>query len=260
MSETIQRAALALREAQRTKQAVEPLTTSFPGLTVEEAYQIQALNLGLRLEAGERRVGHKIGLTSEAIQAWLKVNEPDFGGLLSGMMVPDGGELSLGKLLQPRAEGELVFVLGEPLEGPGVTAAQVLRATEFVLPSIEIIDSRVKDWKISLVDTVADNASSAMCVVGSTPVPVGRWDLRLVGMALRRNGRVVSTGAGAACLGNPAEAVAWLANRLSAFGQRLEAGQMILSGALGPAVEMAVGDFWEVQVGDEARASFRVVA
>lgn len=255
--ETRAEVAAALHQAARLRQPVDPPSTYWP-LTIEDAYAIQQENVARRLRGGATLLGHKVGLTSEAIQRWLKVNEPDFGALLDDMIVPDGGLVAPARMMQPRAEGELAFVLGRDLTGPGCTAADALRATALIFPSIEIIDSRIKDWKLTLEDTVADNASSGLFVLGSTPLDPRALDLRLVGMSLRRRGRVVSTGAGAACLGNPAEAVAWLANKLAAFGQTLQEGQIILSGALGPAVPVAPGDWFEVQIGPLARASFRV--
>jgi 2-oxopent-4-enoate hydratase len=187
-------------------------------------------------------VGHKIGLTSKAVQSWLKVGEPDFGVLLDDMIVADGDSAHTAKLLQPRAEAEIAFVLGRDLAGPGITAAQVIAATDFLLPAIEIIDSRIADWRITYEDTIADNASSGMFVLGSRPVSIRDVDLRLCGMALRKNGMVVSTGAGAACLGHPINAVVWLANKLAEFGQKLSAGDILLSGALGPVTPVEVGD------------------
>jgi 2-oxopent-4-enoate hydratase len=193
-------------------------------------------------------VGKKIGLTSRAVQKQLGVSEPDFGYLISSMNVPMGETVSRSTLLQPRVEGEAVFVLKRSLKGPGITVADVARATDFVLPCIEIIDSRVKDWRIKIQDTVADNASSALFVLGTEPRRLGNSDLREAGMALRVNGEVLSTGCGAACLDHPALAVAWLANALGKFGVALEAGELILSGAFGPVVPVSAGDRVEVEI------------
>ncbi len=209
---------------------------------------MQRINLDRRLDAGARLVGWKVGLTSEAIQSWLGVDEPDFGGLLDDMAVNDGGSVETSRLLQPRAEAEVAFVLGRELEGPGCSVADVLAATDYLLPAIEIIASRVADWKITWADTVADNASSGMFVLGSRPVPVAAVDLRLAGMRLAKNGRTVSTGAGAACLGSPAVAVAWLANKLAEMGERLRPGAIVLSGALGPVTNVAPGDWLAAEI------------
>lgn len=252
-----QQVADLLWEAQQSGASIAPVTQG-RALNVEDAYAIQKINVQRHLGLGATMLGHKVGLTSKAIQAWLKVDEPDFGTLLDSMLIPQGGTVDPARMMQPRAEGELAFVLAEDLRGPGVTAVDVLQATSFVLPAIEVIDSRIQDWTLTLEDTVADNASSGLFVLGSEPIPVEEVDMQLVGMALRRRGRVVSTGAGLACMGNPAEAVAWLANKLSSLGQPLRAGQIILSGALGPAVPVEPGDWFEVSLGDLGQASFRV--
>lgn len=236
-----------LHDAQQTRTPCAPLTAEFD-LSPHDAYAIQQINIERRLDAGAVRAGWKIGLTSHAIQSWLNVDEPDYGTILDEMIVPDRGDVDTAMLLQPRAEGEVVFVMKHDLEGPGVDGARVIAATDFVLPAIEIIDSRIADWKIQWADTVADNASSAMLVFGSTPIPLHQLDLRLAGMTLRKNGRVVSTGAGAACLGHPVNAVAWLANKLWEMGTSLRAGDVVLSGALGPVTPVAPGDALDVEI------------
>lgn len=234
----------------RTEQAaLAPLTETHPGFSLEDAYAVSETTLSKRLrQGGARLVGKKIGLTSRAVQKQLGVNEPDFGYLTSDMNLPFGESVSRSTLLQPRVEGEVAFVLKRDLGGPGVTVADVIRATDFVLPCIEIIDSRVKDWKIKIEDTVADNASSAMFVLGTEPRRLRDTDLRLAGMALRVNGEVMSTGCGAACLDHPALAVAWLANALGRYGAKLNAGDVILSGAFGPVVPVNAGDLVEVTI------------
>lgn len=251
-----------LWQAQADGQTCRPLT-DLAELDVSDAYAVQRINIDRRL-AGEgfhgraaRRVGHKIGLTSHAVQAWLGVDQPDFGVLLDDMQCPDGGSVDLSGLLQPRAEAEIAFVLGERLEGPGVTAADVLRATEFVLPAIEIIDSRIAEWAIKYEDTIADNASSGMFVLGSTPVAPEGLPLRTAGMALRKRGSVVSTGAGAACLDHPVNAVVWLAETLAGFGEGLEAGHVVLSGALGPVCDVAPGDWLRADIAHLGSVSVR---
>jgi 2-keto-4-pentenoate hydratase len=249
-----------LRTAQAERTPCEPLTAINNEITVEEAYAVQDENIRRRLEGGARLVGRKIGLTSHAIQEWLGVDEPDFGCLLDDMIVDDGARVDTSKLLQPRAEAELAFVLKEELCGPGITAAQVIQATDFVVPAIEIIDSRITDWDIEYPDTIADNASSALFVLGNQPVKLeDAGDLRLAGMKLRKNGRVVSTGAGAACLGHPLHAVAWLANKLAEFDTTLEPGQIILSGALGPVTDVEPGCWLEASIArvGSVRVSFR---
>lgn len=262
--ERVERAAQMLWDAQFGRTPCAPLSQSFEGLSVQEAYAIQELvgrwrelRHGLDGARPARLVGHKIGLTSEAIQSWLKVNEPDFGLLLSDMVVNDSMVASTSTLLQPRAEAEVAFVLKEDLSGPGVTAAQVVHATEYVMAAIEVIDSRIADWKITYEDTIADNASSGLFVLGGRPQKIEDVDLRLCGMAMRKNGRVVSTGAGAACLGHPVNAVVWLANKLGEFGQGLKAGQVVLSGALGPVCDVADGDYVEAEISGLGRVTVR---
>jgi len=180
------------------------------------------------------------------MQRLLNVNEPDYGHLLSNMLLLEGEPCIRKKLIWPRVEGELAFILKERLQGPGITPSDVLRATEGIMPAFEIVDSRIRDWKIKLPDTVADNGSSAFLVLGSRMISVKDLDLRLIGMVLEKNGEVVSTGAGAAVWGNPAAAVAWLANKLSDFGIALEAGEIILSGALTAAEDANEGDIFSV--------------
>ncbi len=244
-----------LWQAQLDATPCEPLTALDDAITVEQAYEVQRLNIERRL-AGDgpegkqaRLVGRKIGLTSHAIQEWLGVDEPDFGCLLDDMVVADGARVDTSGLLQPRAEAEIAFVLGRDIRGPGVTAAQVVQATDFIVPAIEIIDSRIEDWDIEYPDTIADNASSGLFVLGNQPVALeDAGDLRLAGMTLRKNGRVASTGAGAACLDHPINAVVWLANKLSEFDTDLEAGQIILSGALGPVCDVEAGDWLDAEI------------
>lgn len=251
-----------LWNAQFSRIPTEPLTQDHH-LTVSDAYAIQSRNIERRLnERGllgpkARPIGHKIGLTSQAVQEWLGVDEPDFGVLLDDMVVPDGELARTSELLQPRAEGEIAFFLGRRLSGPGVTAADVIAATEFVLPAIEIVDSRVARWEVKYADTVADNASSGMFVLGTKPTRLSSVDLPMAGMTLRKNGRVKSTGAGAACLENPVNAVVWLANKFGEFGKSLEAGEVILSGALGPVVPVLEGDHIEVRIAHLGTATAR---
>jgi 2-keto-4-pentenoate hydratase len=238
----------ALASAAAERRPIEPLTTTHPELTVADAYAIQAAGIERRLAEGRLVRGRKAGLTSAAMQAQLGVDEPDFGTLLEDMIVEDGDEIAFHRLIQPRAEAEIGFVLERDLEGPGASASDALRATAGVVACIEVIDSRIEDWKIGLVDTVADNASSALAVTSGRLVPVGGLDLRLVGMAFYRNGELVETGAGAAVLGNPARCVAWLANKLAQFGDRLHASDLILAGALHKSVAVEPGDVFRAEL------------
>lgn len=248
-----------LWNAQETRTPCDAPTSDHPDLTIEDAYGIQQINLERRIGAGARPAGRKIGLTSRAVQEWLGVAEPDFGGLLDDMAVPNGGSVEVSRLLQPRVEGELAFVLKRNLRGPGVTAAQVIAATDFVLPAIEIIDSRVKDWKFRIQDTIADNASSALFAAGSQPATLREIDTRTIGLTLRKNGAVVSTGAGVACLEDPVNAVVWLVNKLGTLGVEIEAGEIILSGALGPVSPVVAGDYITASIGRMAEVAVRFV-
>ncbi|NPV70593.1 MAG: 2-keto-4-pentenoate hydratase [Firmicutes bacterium] len=235
-----------LMEAEKSKRPVDQITSRFEGITVADAYRIQMATIGTKVAEGHKIIGKKIGLTSKAMQDLLGVAEPDYGHLLDDMLVHEGEAVDCASLCQPKAEGEVAFVLKKDLEGPGLTVVDVLRATEGVMAAIEIVDSRVRDWKIKIQDTVADNASSAMFVLGSRLVNPCDIDLRLVGMVLEKNGQVLSTAAGAAVLGHPAVAVAWLANKLSEYGLGLSAGEVVLSGAFTAAPPVAAGDVFRV--------------
>jgi 2-keto-4-pentenoate hydratase len=234
--------AARLRTAETDRAPIAPLTEELPDLTVEDAYRIQELNVRARLDAGEVIRGRKIGLTSVAMQQQLGVSEPDFGAIFASMIVEEGDPVPSWDLIHPRAEAEIAFVMAEALRGPGVTALDALRAVAGAVPAIEVIDSRVADWKIQLPDTIADNASAARVVCRGRLTPVADLDLRLLGMVFSHNGEVVATGAGAAVLGNPIRCVAWLANKLGEFGVGLEAGDLVLAGALTGAVSVAPGD------------------
>ena len=237
-----------LWEADRTAIPIAPLTERYPDLVIEDAYAIQGINIARRVAAGERVIGRKVGLTSAPMQKLLGVDEPDFGVLTDAMFIEDGDPIEVSSLNQPRVEAELAFLMETDLAGPGVTTSTALRAIAGALPAVEIVDSRVKDWKIKLVDTVSDNASSGLLVVGGRMRKVEDLDLRLLGVAVYRHGELIDTGAGAAALGNPARCVAWLANKLGSFGEGLKAGDIVLPGA----VHKMVG----VQPGDLFRADF----
>lgn len=240
--------------AQEKRQPCSPLTKLYPEISVEEAYAIQGMNLKRR---PGHVIGYKIGLTSKAVQSWLGVDQPDFGGLLDEMIVHDGGVASTARLLQPRAEAEIAFVLKHDLDKNVITAADVIAATDFILPALEIIDSRIANWTIRYEDTVADNASSGLFVLGSDPIKLTDVDLTLAGMLLRKNGKIVSTGAGAACLGHPVNAVVWLANTLRKLGTPLRAGHIVLSGALGPVTDIVKGDHLLAEIAHVGDVSVR---
>lgn len=232
----------ALWNAEVTRTAIAPLTETVPRITVDDAYEIQLVNVRRRLEQGARTVGKKIGLTSKAMQRQLQVDQPDYGHLLDTMCVAEGDLVSLSQFLQVRTEPEIAFIMGKQLAGPGVTVAGALAAIDSVLPALEIIDSRIRDWKIRLEDTVADNASSCRVVCGGHAVPIRTCDWRLAGMVFERNGEIVDTGAGAAVLGNPVHAVVWLANKLAEFGAAIEPGDLVLPGSLCASIPVKTGD------------------
>jgi len=241
------------------RHTVAPLTARLPGITVQDAYAIQQRFIKRRLDAGETVVGKKIGVTSKAVQTMLDVHQPDFGWLLDGMIYNEGESVPMERLIQPRAEGEIAFVLKRDLIGPGITNADVLRATECVMTCFEIVDSRITDWKIRIEDTVADNASCGVFVLGDSAVDPRRVDLGLCGMVLEKNGEIVGTGAGVAALGHPANAVAWLANTLGRLGIPLKAGEVILSGSLAALIPVKAGDNLRVTIGGIGGCSVRFV-
>lgn len=247
--EEAERVAIAgsLAEAEETGNAIAPITSTFADLTPADAYEIQLINIRHRLEQGARIVGHKVGLTSWAMQRLMGVTEPDYGHLLDDMMRASGDTIRTADLCQPRVEVEIAFVLRQPLRGPNCTEDEVIRATDHVVGAIEIIDSRIADWKIGLPDTIADNASSALVVLGEHPLPLGDIDIRLNGVLLRKNGQIVETGAAGAVLGNPVTAVAWLANTLHTFGTILERGHVVMPGSCTAAVAVGPGDFIEAE-------------
>lgn len=238
-----------LYTALRQATPLEPLTSRYPDLSIEHAYRIQERMNLRRQQDGERIIGKKIGVTSRAVMNMLGVHQPDFGMLTDAMLVNQGGTIELASMIAPKAEGEIAFVLKRDLCGPGVGFAEVVAATECVLPCFEIVDSRVRDWKIKIQDTVADNASCGVFVLGSQAFSPLKVDLHTCGMVLERNGEVVVTGAGAAALGSPFNAVAWLANTLGRLGMSLKAGEVILSGALGAMVPVQPGDQFRVAMG-----------
>ncbi|MED1204479.1 2-keto-4-pentenoate hydratase [Heyndrickxia acidicola] len=238
----VENLAEALIEAERSRKSILPLTKSYPALSTDDAYRIQLEVIQKKLNTGRKIIGKKVGLTSKAMQSMLGVTEPDYGHLLDDMTVPDGEIVETGEMISPKIEAEIGFILGEDIKGPNITFLDVLMATEYVTPALEIIDSRIENWDIQLADTVADNGSSAKVVIGGSRIKVEEVDLRTVGMTLYKNRRLQATGAGAAALGHPAHAIAWLANKLSEFDIPLKAGELILPGALSKAIEVQSGD------------------
>lgn len=238
-----------LTEARENGKPCPPLRGRLlPEGDVESAYQVQQRQAQAWWDRGERRVGAKIGLTSRAVQENFGVYQPDFGVLTDVMAVGDGVEVAIDRLLQPRVEAEIAFVLGADLPEERITTVDLIRAVDHVLPAIEIVDSRIAGWDISIVDTVADNASSGLFVLGTTPRRLADVDLRLCGMVLEHAGEPVSVGAGAACLGNPLHALEWLAGTMARAGDPLRAGDVVLSGALGPMVPVTPGAAYEARI------------
>lgn len=240
--ETRAKAANELLTAYSTREPVEPLIQTYPEIELADAYQIQLLQIQTLLGRGGIIKGHKVGLTSRAMQKHLGVSEPDYGHLLAGMFYLEHLPIPIDRFLQPRIEPEIAFVLKHPLRGPGVTTADAINSVDYVLPALEIVDSRVRDWKISLIDTISDNASSGAVVLGSSPTPLAAVDLRLTGCTFHCNSQVVRTGAGGAILGSPLNALVWLANTVGALGVTLEAGHVILPGAVTSLVTVEPGD------------------
>jgi 2-keto-4-pentenoate hydratase len=247
-----------LYDAGKSKKAVESLVSRFSDVTIECAYKIQIENIKRRIDEGERIIGKKIGLTSLPMQKLLGVYEPDYGQIFDTMFLP-GNELSMSDVIQPKAEGEIAFVMKESLKGPGITPFDIIRATDFVMPAIEIIDSRVKDWKIKIQDTIADNASSAFIVVGTKYLSLNEVDMFTTGMVLRINGEVVNTGAAAAVMGNPVSSVTWLVNKLSEFGVGVKKGEIILSGSLTAAVALNKNDIVDVVFDRLGQVTLKVI-
>jgi 2-keto-4-pentenoate hydratase len=250
-------AARRLREAYAGG-AVPPLRDLLDPTDARGAYAVQAINTQEWLKSGRRPVGRKVGLTAKTVQAQLGVEQPDFGVLFADMQIPNGGILDRKAVIQPKAEAEVAIVLAKDLDNEGARAADVAAATEHVVAAIEIVDSRIADWKISFADTVADNGSSAFFVLGSTRRLIEEIDLYTCGMVLEVNGEVASVGAGAACLGHPLEAAAWLARTLASAGEPLRAGDVILTGALGPMVTLAPGDRVTARIAGLGQVSFSV--
>ncbi len=254
----IENAALALRASYENGTPCAPVREAIRPGGLEAAYAVQEVNTRHWLEAGRRLSGRKIGLTSHAVQRQLGVDQPDYGMLFADMDVPEGAEIDLGRVLQPKAEAEIAFVLGRDLDMDHVTSADVLRAVDYAVPALEIVGSRVANWDIKIWDTIADNASSGLYVLGTRPHRLGDVDLALCGMVIERAGEPVSIGAGAACLGNPLNAAVWLAQTMVLAGRPLLAGDVVLTGALGPMVDVSPGDVLNVKVNGfgRVRAAF----
>lgn len=254
--------AAALRKATEEGRPIPPVRDRLPGMGLDDAYRVQAINHRSWLASGRNLSGYKIGLTSDAVQRQLGVDQPDYGMLYADMAVLDGREIPRSWTIQPKVEAEVALVCGRDLaparppesRGPSFrgqgpfTVSDIISATEYALPCIEVVDSRIENWSIRIADTVSDNASSGLYVLGNTPRRLEGLDLRLCGMALESGGDPLSTGAGAACLGHPLNAAVWLANTFHRLGMRIQAGDVILTGALGPMVPAQPGRTYEARI------------
>jgi 2-keto-4-pentenoate hydratase len=251
-------AAAALRAAREQRQTIPRISETHGISGLDAAYAVAEINTAARLAQGARIVGMKVGLTSKAVQQQLGVDQPDFGVLFDDMAYQDGDGVPMARLIQPKGEAEVAFVVGRDLDQPTPSYAEFLAALAYALPAIEVVDSAINDWKITLVDTVADNASSALYVLGDQPVGLGHCHFAELGMTLHKNGETASVGTGAACLGHPLRAAYWLARTLGQRGMSLKAGQVILSGALGPMVPVTAGDLVQVHIGALGSVSCRM--
>jgi 2-keto-4-pentenoate hydratase len=256
---SIAAAAVALRAARAQRQAIAPVSATYGIEGLEAAYAVSDLNIQADLAAGRRIVGLKVGLTSKAVQQQLGVDQPDFGVLLDHMEFLSGQGVPAGRLMQPKVEAEVAFVVGRDLVGRVPSYAEFVSAIDHALPALEIVDSAIIDWKISLVDTVADNASCGLYVLGDQPVALGQLSLADLGMSMTCNGQIVSVGTGAACLGHPLRAAYWLACTMARLGRGLRAGQVVLSGALGPMAPVKAGDLVQAHIGALGRVGCHLV-
>lgn len=250
--------AKALYEARRTRTPIAPFTDADPGLGMADGYAIQQELVRLLLADGDRVIGYKVGLTSVPMQKMIGVDSPDYGPVLASTVYADGATVPLSDFIAPKVEAEIVFTLGAPLRGPGVTVEAARAAIAGASAGMEIVDSRIADWRIKLADTVADLASNGAMATAATSVPLGEFDPRLTGMVMTRNGELVDTAAGAAALGDPVAVVAWLANTLGEHGVTLEAGHVVMTGALHAAVPLSPGDVFTAEFDRLGTVSIRV--
>lgn len=244
----IQEIAERLRRAADNGAAIAPIRDEIAVGGLAAAYAIQSANTEFYLAQGRRLTGRKIGLTSKAVQKQLGVDAPDFGMLFADMEVQDGEEIAMARLHQPKVEAEIALVIDQDLDDDELTMPELISSVAYALPAIEIVGSRIENWNIKLLDTVADNASSGLYVLGSKPVSLGAFDPRMCGMVMERRGEQVSLGAGMACLGNPLNAALWLARTMVKVGAPLTAGDVIMTGALGPMVAVNPGDVFEARI------------
>lgn len=258
-SQLYQKIADYLLQAEKERREIPRITLEYPDLTLEEAYLIQQELVKRKLEEGKRILGPKMGLTSHAKMRQMNVDNPIYGYIFDYMVIPNGGVLKMDELIHPKVEAEIAFLIARDIEGPGVTGAQVLAATEYVIPALEVIDSRYQNFQFTLVDVVADNASSARVVFSDRLLEPHLFDLDLVGVTLTINGEVKAFGAGANVLGHPAHAVAMLANMLAERGEKIRAGEIILTGGITEALLINRGDEIRVTISGLGEVGMTVV-
>lgn len=237
-----------LADAENSGLPCAPIRGEFTGDDLAMAYAIQAENVKRGVAKGRRVVGRKIGLTSKSVQKQLKVSQPDFGTIFADMMIGDGEEIDFSRVMQSKVEAEIALVLKSDLDMECPTLTDVISATAYALPAIEVVGSRIKNWDITITDTIADNASSGLVVLGDSPRKLGEFDMRMCGMAMETGGEIVSVGAGLACMGSPLNAAVWLACTMKELGQPLRAGDLVMTGALGPMVSVKAGDCFEARI------------
>jgi 2-keto-4-pentenoate hydratase len=256
--ESIKAAARRIRNAWTSGRPCKPVRDLLPKGDIDAAYAVQKINTDRWIAEGRRKSGRKIGLTAKSVQKQLGVHQPDYGILYADMEVVDGDEIAVSRLMQPRVEGEVALVLEHELTDPQLTLVDLIDAVAYALPAIEVVGSRIAKWDINILDTIADNASSGLYVLGTRPTSIADLDLRLCGMVMEKKGEQIAVGAGVACLGNPLNAALWLARKMVAVGMPLQAGDTILSGALGPMAPVAPGDVVEVRISGlgSVRAAF----
>lgn len=256
----IQLAGEKLIEAERSKQPIAPFTSTNEDISVDDAYQIQLYQIRKKVEAGAKVKGLKIGLTSKAMQEMLNVYTPDYGFILDSMMYEERQGFTSAPYIQPKVEFEIAFVFDKPLKGPNVTVDDVINATAYVVPAVEIIDSRIENWNIKFEDTVADNGSSAGAILGEKKTPLSEIeDITNIEMTINKNGELLDQATSAAVLGNPLNAVVWLANEVSKYGITIEPNMFVLSGALSKAVEFNAGDIFEADFGFLGKVSATIL-
>jgi 2-keto-4-pentenoate hydratase len=248
MSAVVDKIASRLREAELARRPIEPVAGEIGEGRIDLAYAVQTEVTRRGIANGRRLVGRKIGLTSKAVQQQLGVDQPDYGALFADMEIPTGERIEVVQLIQPRIEAEIAIVLERDLCAEDVTLGELMRSAAYAVPALEVVDSRIRDWKITILDTVADNGSSARYVLGASPRRLTGVDLESCGMTMTKNGAVVSVGCGAACLGHPLRAALWLARTMAKAGQPLRSGDVVLTGALGPISPISAGEFYEARI------------